>query len=296
MVIIDKRNSVNIYKMSSFVSGSATAANTTPSSSQLFVRVNNSTYPDERLPPQQILREIFEQHGTIENLVLAKAGAIAFITFATRKEALAAKNALNGRETITHSMGRDFVRTLFVDFARGKPNIQRQKEWREAQGVSASSAMDFKQALHSSSSSARPPAQLPAQVRPSVSAPVQDPRPAPVRPPMSALPIFDPSILDDCNDSMFDDSDPKWMKWLGPSTCMALLNIGRNPQPIVQYQNMSFLQLFSDGSPIVWYIPHPKHPSALTECLEGLDSGRFRHMTSVQIPSEVLKMHKCWRC
>jgi hypothetical protein len=59
---------------------------------------------------------------------------------------------------------------------------------------------------------------------------------------------------------------------------------------------MSFLQLFSDGSPIVWYIPHPKHPSALTECLEGLDSGRFRHMTSVQIPSEVLKMHKCWRC
>ena len=322
--------------MSSFVSGSATVAKTTPPSTQLFVRLNNPTYPAERLPPPQILREIFEQHGTIENLVSAKAGTIAFITFATRQEAIAAKNAINGRETITHSMERDFVRTLFVDFARGKPNIQRQKDWREAQGASANSAMDFKQALHSSSSSAHPPRQVSAPVQPPVSAPVQPPvsapvrppasapvqppvsapvrppvsapvrppvsapvRPpvsAPVQPPVSALPIFDPSILDDCNDSMFDNSDPTWMKWLGPDTCMALLNIGRNPQPKVQYQNMSILQLFSDGSPLVWYIPHPKHRSALTECLEGLDTGRFRHMTSVQIPSEVLKMHKCWRC
>lgn len=110
------------------------------------------------------------------------------------------------------------------------------------------------------------------------------------------LPKFDPSILNECNDSHFDGSDPNFMKWLGPSTCMALFNIGRNPKPKVVYQDMTTVSLFSDGSPIVWYIPHPSHRMAAIECLQGLNSGRFTHAVDVQIPTEVLKMSKCWRC
>ena len=117
-----------------------------------------------------------------------------------------------------------------------------------------------------------------------------------MRAPAGALPKFDPSILNDCNDSLFDGSDPNLMKWLGPSTCMALFNIGRNPKPKVMYQDMTTVSLFSDGSPIVWYIPHPSHRMAAIECLQGLNSGRFTHAVDVQIPTEVLKMSKCWRC
>ena len=117
-----------------------------------------------------------------------------------------------------------------------------------------------------------------------------------MRAPAGALPKFDPSILNDCNDSLFDGSDPNLMKWLGPSTCMVLFNIGRNPKPKVVYQDMTTLSLFSDGSPIVWYIPHPSNHMAAKECLQGLNSGRFTHVVDVQIPTEVLKMSKCWRC
>jgi hypothetical protein len=117
-----------------------------------------------------------------------------------------------------------------------------------------------------------------------------------MRAPAGALPKFDSSILDDCNDSLFDESDPNSMKWLGPSTCMALFDIGRNPKPKVVYQDMTTLSLFSDGSLIVWYIPHPSHQMAAIECLQGLNSGRFTHAVDVQIPTEVLKMSKCWRC
>ena len=149
--------------MSSSVSGSV--SKTAAQSTQLFVKVKDSIYPNERLPPPPILRQNFGPHGTIKALVSAKAGAIAFITFLTPQEALTAKNAMNGFQIVTYAMGRDFERTLFVDFARGKP----QKEWNEAREVPASSAADFTRTLVSPSSLPPAPVQATASAPSSAS-------------------------------------------------------------------------------------------------------------------------------
>jgi len=253
--------------MSSFVTGGAARASEpeTEAPKQLFVRMNGPA--GQQLPPLQVLRQFFSRFGRVVKITPAKNGTIAFVTFQTPEEAKAALDAMNGSEVVDESNGASLVRTLFVDFAveRGSKPVQ-VKATRPA------------------------PAPRPALVE--APRPPPAPRPAPVEAPREILPRFDPSSLSHIHDSIL----PGVMKWLGPETCMQLLNTGRNPAPRVQYQNMSYLQLFSDGSPLVWYIPHPNHPYAQTECLEGLDSGRFTHMTSVQIPSEVLNMPNCWRC
>jgi hypothetical protein len=256
--------------MSSFVTGGAARASAPETETetetvpkQLFVRMNGPI--GQQLPPLPVLRVFFQKFGRVVKITPAKNGTIAFVTFATPEQAKAAKNAMNDHEVVDESNGANLVRTLFVDFAfeRGTKPVHVQ---------------------------APIPAPRPV-LRP---VHVEAPRPAPS--PATPVPVFDPSILSCCNDSFLMDGSCKSMKWLGPKTCLALFNIGRNPKPKVMYQKMQTLSLFSDGSPIVWYIPHPRHPYALTECLEGLDSGRFTHMTSVEIPSDVLEIPNCWRC
>lgn len=251
------------YEMDSFVTRGAACASSpeTKAPKQLFVRMNGPAGLE--LPSLQVLRVFFRKFGRVVKITDAKDRKIAFVTFSTSEEAQAAKNAMNDHEVVDESNGVNLVRTLFVDFAMER-------------GVK------------------------PVHVQAPRQAPVQAPRPepAPIPPPSPATlaPVFDPSILSDCNDSFFIDGSSEFMKWLGPKTCLALFNIGKNPQPKVIYKKMQCLTLFSSGSPIMWYIPHPNHPSALTECLEGLDSGKFTHMTNVELPSEVLKMPNCWRC
>ena len=250
--------------MSSFVTGGAareSAPETETTPKQLFVRMRTH---GQKLPPPQVLKVFFQRSGCrVAKIILAKGDTIAFVTFLTADEAKAALDAMNDHEVVDESNEANLARTLFVDFA-----------------------------LEKSTKPAHVKAPRPAHVE------APRPEPAPIPPPSSATlrPVFDPSILSGCNDLIFMNVSRESMKWLGPKTCMVLFNIGRNPQPDVMYQNMQILPLFSNGSSIVWYIPHPNHPSALTECLEGLDSGRFTHMTSVEIPSEVLKMPNCWYC
>jgi hypothetical protein len=246
--------------MSSFVTRGAARASEpeteTETPKQLFVRMNGPA--GQQLPPLQVLRTFFNRFGRVVKISPAKNGTLAFVTFQTPEEAKAALDAMNGSEVVDDSNGANLVRTLFVDFAleRGSKPVH-------------------------------------------VQAPRQAPRPAPVEAPRPALrpapsPVFNRAILSDCNDSILLDGSPEFMKWLGPKTCLSLFNIGRDPQPKVMYQKMQTLPLFSDGSHLVWYIPHPNHPHAITECLEGLDSGRFTHMSSVEIPSQVLEMPNCW--
>ena len=262
---------VNIsVKMSYSVSRSATnVSKASKESKKLFIRVGGAYYVDEKLPSPETLERIFLPFGEITSLIVTRDKDNAFISFKNAEDALKAKNAVNGFEVQTHAMGKEYTRHLFVDFAREKTYEQRERHRAENDRIDRLTKIFSEDGSPGASVS------------------------APVRAPAPELPDFDPSILDDCNDSIFEGQSH--MKWLGPQACMTLLDIGRNPQPRVLYKNMTFLQLFSDGSPLVWYIPHPNHPSALTECLEGLDSGRFCHMTSVRIPSEVLKMPKCWR-
>jgi hypothetical protein len=278
--------------MSSFVTGGAARASapeteTKINPKQLFVRMNGPF--GQQLPPLPVLRIFFNHHGKVVKITSAKDGTIAFVTFLTAEEAKAALDAMNDHEVVDESNGVNLSRTLFVDFAleRGtKPvHVQAPRQAPRPAHVEAP----------------RPPpveAPRPAYVEAPRPAPVEAQRPAPrpVPSPANLVPVFDRSFLSGYSDSIFMDGSPNSMKWLGPKTCLALFNIGRNPQPKVVYQKMQTLPLFSDGSPIVWYIPHPKHPYALTECLEGLDSGRFTHMSSVEIPSEVLEMPNCWRC
>jgi hypothetical protein len=211
----------------------------------------------------------------------AKNGTIAFVIFQTPEEAKAALDAMNGSEVVDESNGASLVRTLFVDFAleRGSKPVHVQRPRPAPRPVTEQAPVEA-------------PRQAPLEAQ--IPSHVESPRPAPFH--ASLVPVFDCSTLSGCNDSIFKDGSILSMKWLGPETCLALFNIGRDPQPKVKYQKMQTLPLFSDGSLLSWYIPHPNHPNALTECLEGLDSGRFTHMTSVQIPSEVLKMANCWRC
>jgi hypothetical protein len=260
--------------MSSSVNGGAARApepETETTLKQLFVRMNGPI--GQQLPTLQVLWSFFSRFGRVVKITPAKNGTIAFVTFSTPVEAQTAKNAMNDHEVVDESNGANLVRTLFVDFAfeRGTKPVHVQAPI-----------------------PAPRPVLRPIHVEAPRPVPEQAPRPAPS--PATPVPVFDPSILSCYNDSFLMDGSCKSMKWLGPKTCLALFNIGRNPKPKVMYQKMQTLSLFSDGSPIVWYIPHPRHPYALTECLEGLDSGRFTHMTSVEIPSDVLEIPNCWRC
>lgn len=221
-------------------------------------------------------------------LTPTKNGEFVFVTFTTPEEAQIAKSAMDGHETVAESSEANLMRSLFVDFAMEKG------------------------AKKSAPRPAPRPASRPAPVQSPASmhtlSPVND-RVLPILD-LSILndcneydgqnyPIFDPSSLNHCNDSRCYEHEPGYqesMKWLGQNSCLALLDIGRNPQPIVRYQKMSTLPLFSDGSQIVWYIPHPMNLLANRECLEGISSGRFTHVTSVEVPSEVLNMPSCWRC
>ena len=273
MVFYRQKKPGNIYKMYSSVNGGAARTSeleteTTPK--QLFVRINGP--PGLQLPPLQVLRTFFSRFGKVAKITPAKNGTIAFVTFSTPEQAKAAKNAMNDHEVVDESNGVSLVRTLFVDFA-----LERGTRPAHVQ--------------------APRPAPRPAHVEVQIPFPEQAPilAPRPVPSPATLVRVFDPSILSDCKDSLIMNGSRESMKWLGPKTGLALFNIGRNPQPKVIYQEMQTLTLFSDGSPIKWYIPHPRHPCALTECLEGLDSGRFTHMTSVEIPSDVLEMPNCWR-
>jgi hypothetical protein len=299
--------------MSSSVTGGAARASapeteTTPK--QLFVRMNGPI--GQQLPPLQVLRTFFGRFGRVVKITPAKNGTIAFVTFETPEEAKAALDAMNDHEVVVESNGARLVRTLFVDFAleRGtKPiHVQAPRQAQRPAPVEAQRPAPVEAQRPAPVEAQRPApveAQRPAPVEAQRPAPVEAQRPAPVeaqrpapRPapsPATPVPVFNPSILSGCNDSIFMDGSPNSMKWLGPKTCLALFNIGRNPQPKVMYQEMQTLTLFSNGSPMVWYIPHPRHPYALTECLEGLDSGRFTHMSSVEIPSKVLEMPNCWR-
>ena len=265
--------------MSSFVTGGAARASAPkPTPKQLFVRMNGPA--GQQLPPLQVLRTFFNPHGEVVKITSAKNGTLAFVTFATPEEAKAALDAMNNHEVVVESNGARLVRTLFVDFA-----------------CERGSKPAYVQAPRQAPRQAHVEAPRPAPVEAPRPAPVEAPRPAP-RPapsPDTLVPVFDRSILSGCNDSIFGDGSRESMKWLGPKACLSLFNIGRNPHPKVMYQDMQCLPFFSNGSQLMWYIPHPNHPHALTECLQGLDSGRFTHMSSVDIPSEVLEMSNCWR-
>ena len=273
--------------MSSFVTGCAARASAPKTPKQLFVRMNGSS--GQPLPPPQVLRTFFSRFGRVVKIDSAKDGRIAFVTFETPGEAQAAKNAMNDHEVVDESNGVNLVRTLFVDFA-----LERGTKPAHVQAP-IPAPRPAPRPVH-----VEAPRPVPRPVH--VEAPRPVPEQAPILAPRSAhspanpVPVFDQSILSGCNDSILIDGSRESMKWLGPKTCLALFNIGRNPKPKVMYQKMQILPLFSDGSPIVWYIPHPRHPYALTECLEGLDSGRLTHMTNVEIPSDVLEIPNCWRC
>ena len=238
----------------------------------LFVRANDA-HPDERFKNFRDLRRMFDEYGRVKKFFLLPSGNSAFVTFETGEDADKAKAGLSGTTVETQSMGKVFERQLYIGFVRERGIKQR------------ASAPSPRSARAPAPRSAPAPAPAPAPAR----------APAPVRDPSPDLPIFDPSIVKDCNDSMFTDpSNALSMKWLGVRTCSTLLNIGQDPTPKVMYRDMQTLTLFSNG-PLRWYIPHPNHPSALNECLDGIGTGRFTHMTIVQIPSEVLKISKCWR-
>ena len=283
--------------MSSSVTGGAARASapeTEITPNQLFVRMNGPI--GQQLPPLQVLRTFFNRFGRVVKITLAKNGTLAFVTFETPGEAKAALDAMNDHEVVVESNGVSLSRTLFVDFAleRGtKPvHVQAPRQAPRPAHVEAPRPAHV-EALRPAYVEAPRPAYVEAPRPPPVEAQRPAPRPAPS--PATPVPVFNPSILSGCNDSIFMDGSPNSMKWLGPKTCLALFNIGINPQPKVMYQEMQTLTLFSNRSPIVWYIPHPRHPYALNECLEGLNSGRFTHMSSVEIPSEVLEMPNCWR-
>jgi RNA recognition motif-containing protein len=106
--------------MSFYIKGSAASAHKSKLTNQLFVRVNGAQSEKLLLPPLQVLRGFFNEYGKVVKIISVKEGTIAFITFASPTEALAAKEALNGHEIINNSKGANKVCSLFVDFAREK--------------------------------------------------------------------------------------------------------------------------------------------------------------------------------
>ena len=106
--------------MSTYIKRSAESAHISKLTNQLFVRVNGAQSEKLLLPPLQVLRGFFNEHGKVVKIIFAKEGIIAFVTFESPTEALAAKEAMNGREIVIYSKGANKVCSLFVDFAREK--------------------------------------------------------------------------------------------------------------------------------------------------------------------------------
>jgi len=106
--------------MSFYIKGGAASAHSSKLTNQLFVRINGAQSEKLSLPPSQVLRGFFDEHGKVVKIIFAKEGTIAFITFASPSEALAAKEAMNNYEIIINSKGANKVCSLFVDFVREK--------------------------------------------------------------------------------------------------------------------------------------------------------------------------------
>ena len=107
--------------MSFYQKGGAAIAHKSNLTNKLFVRVNGEQSEKLLLPPLQVLRGFFNEHGKVVKIISVKEGTIAFVTFASPTEALAAKEAMNGREIVINKNGANKVCSLFVDFAREKP-------------------------------------------------------------------------------------------------------------------------------------------------------------------------------
>ena len=107
--------------MSFYIKGGAASSDSSKLTNQLFVRVNGAQSEKLLLPPLQVLRGFFNEHGKVMKIISVKEGTIAFVTFESPTQALAAKEAMNGREIDIYSKGANKVCSLFVDFAREKP-------------------------------------------------------------------------------------------------------------------------------------------------------------------------------
>jgi len=107
--------------MSFYIKGGAASAHKSKLTNQLFVRVNGAQSEKLLLPPLQVLRGFFNEHGKVVKIISVKEGTIAFVTFERPTEALAAKEAMNGREIVINKNGENKVCSIFVDFAREKP-------------------------------------------------------------------------------------------------------------------------------------------------------------------------------
>jgi len=106
--------------MSFYMKGGAASAPKSNLTNQLFVRVNGAQSEKLLLPPLQVLRGFFIEHGKVVKIISVKEGIIAFVTYENPSEALSAKNAMNGHEIVINSNGTNIKRYLFVDFAREK--------------------------------------------------------------------------------------------------------------------------------------------------------------------------------
>jgi hypothetical protein len=107
--------------MSFYIKGGAASSHSSKLTNQLFVRVNGAQSEKLLLPPLQVLRGFFNEHGKVMKIISVKEGIIAFVTFESPTEALAAKEAMNGHEIVINKNGANKVCSLFVDFAREKP-------------------------------------------------------------------------------------------------------------------------------------------------------------------------------
>jgi hypothetical protein len=243
--------------MSFYTKRSAASAYKSKLTNQLFVRVNGAQSEKILLPPMQFLRGLFNEHGKIVKMISVKEGTIAFVTFASPLEALAAKEAMNGHEIDFNSNGANLVRSLFVDFAREKT-------------VAAP----------------RPVVSAPRLFAEEAPIPVEEaPRPVEVKP---SLPILDCLSADLPMVYLFPDQRPKMMS----NQAMGLLfDLGLSPK--LKYQGDTDVQIFGNG--IQWVIPHPDHPYATQDCERAYDSGTYFTQFPVKIPRDVLTSKKFWR-
>ena len=263
MDFLDRRNPVNIYKMSSFVTGGAARASApeTETPKKLFVRMNGPS--GQQLPPLQVLRTFFSRSGRVVKIDSAKDGRIAFVTFETPGEAKAALDAMNDHEVVVESNGARLVRTLFVDFALEK-------------GTKPVHVQAPRQAPRPAPRQAPRPAY--------VESPIPEPVPRPAPP---QKPVLDVASANLPMVYLFPDQRPKMMS----NQAMALLfDHGMSPQ--TKFQGDTPVQLFNG---IQWVIPHPEHPYATQDCQRAYDSGNYFEKITVYIPREVLTSKKFWR-
>jgi hypothetical protein len=106
--------------MSFYTKGGAASAHKSKPTNQLFVRINGAQSEKLSLPSLSVLRGLFNEYGKVVKIISVKEGMIAFVTFESPTEALAAKDAMNDHEFVDNSKGENIVLSLFVDFAREK--------------------------------------------------------------------------------------------------------------------------------------------------------------------------------